>query len=118
VNKPRLKIECSDPGLRRRICEVLAPVFETEDDGTLPACAAVRLSVEPGGELHGLTARQVEVLRLLSQGLCNKEIAAKLGRSVKTVEFHRGQILERLGMHSAVELTRFAIEHGLAFDHK
>jgi len=60
-----------------------------------------------------LTDRQKEVLQLLAEGRSNKEIAAVLGVSVKTVEFHRGQIMRTLGVHTTAELTRFAVRMGL-----
>ena len=60
-----------------------------------------------------LTDRQREVLQLVAEGRGNKEIAALLGISVKTVEFHRGQLMRILGVHTTAELTRFAIRLGL-----
>jgi DNA-binding NarL/FixJ family response regulator len=50
---------------------------------------------------------------LLAEGRSNKEIAAFLGVSVKTVEFHRGQIMRALGVHTVAELTRYAVRLGL-----
>ena len=70
----------------------------------------------PSGRLSratSLTDRQKEVLQLLAEGRSNKEIAAVLGVSVKTVEFHRGQIMRVLGVHTTAELTRFAVRLGL-----
>ena len=61
----------------------------------------------------GLTQRQKEVLQLLAEGRSNKEIAGILGVSVKTVEFHRGQIMRTVGVHTVAELTRFAMRLGL-----
>lgn len=60
-----------------------------------------------------LTDRQKEVLQLLAEGRTNKEIAAILSVSVKTVEFHRGQIMRSLGVHTTAELVRFAVRLGL-----
>lgn len=60
-----------------------------------------------------LTTRQKEVLQLLAEGRGNKEIAAILGVSVKTVEFHRAQTMRTLGVHTTAELTRFAVRLGL-----
>ena len=62
-----------------------------------------------------LTSREREVLQLLAEGLTSKEIAAKLSLSVKTVENHRHQIMERLGIRSVAELTKFAIRQGITF---
>lgn len=56
-----------------------------------------------------LTARQIEILTLLAQGLQSKEIAFKLGLSSKTVDVHRSRMMERLGLHDVSSLTRYAI---------
>lgn len=61
-----------------------------------------------------LTERQVEVLRLIAQGCSAKEIASRLSISVRTAEFHRAAIMERLKLHSTAMMTRYALEHGLA----
>ena len=63
--------------------------------------------------LAGLTSRQREILQLVAEGKSSKEIAAMLDLSVKTVESHRGQIMERLGIHDVTGLVRFAIRVGL-----
>ena len=61
-----------------------------------------------------LTTRQREVLQLLAEGHVRKEIAEILGVSVKTVEFHKQKITEKLGIHSDAALTAYAIRHGIA----
>jgi DNA-binding NarL/FixJ family response regulator len=60
-----------------------------------------------------LTPRELEVLKLIAEAHTSKEIAALLAISVKTVERHRANILEKLGMRDRVELTRYAIRRGL-----
>ncbi len=60
-----------------------------------------------------LTSREREVLQLLSEGRTTKEIAIHLSVSVKTVETHRQQIMEKLDIHSIAELTKYAIREGL-----
>jgi DNA-binding NarL/FixJ family response regulator len=60
-----------------------------------------------------LTAREREVLQLLSEGNFTKEIARLLKVSVKTIETHRLQIMNKLNMHSIAELTKYAIREGL-----
>jgi DNA-binding NarL/FixJ family response regulator len=60
-----------------------------------------------------LTAREQEVVKLVAEGYSNKRIAETLVISEKTVERHRANILEKLGMRDRVELTRYAIRHGL-----
>jgi DNA-binding NarL/FixJ family response regulator len=60
-----------------------------------------------------LTARESEVVKLIAEGYGNRDIATELVISEKTVERHRANILEKLGMHDRVELTRYAIRRGL-----
>ena len=60
-----------------------------------------------------ITPRQREVLQLLVEGLSAKEIASSLSLSVRTVEFHKYQMMETLGIRTNAELIRFAIKHGL-----
>ena len=61
-----------------------------------------------------LTPRQREVLQLIAEGKSTKEIAAVLNISAKTVEFHRGSIADVHGLHTVAELTRYALQHGIA----
>ena len=60
-----------------------------------------------------LTPREQEVVKLVAEGLTNKQIAETLVISEKTVERHRANLLEKLGMRDRVELTRYAIRQGL-----
>ena len=62
---------------------------------------------------HGLTARQREVVALIAMGRRSTEIAAELGISKRTVDAHRANIRERLGLRSVAELTTYAIVEGL-----
>jgi len=61
-----------------------------------------------------LTAREIEVLRLLATGKRVKEIARILHISVKTVESHRQNMMDKLEIHNAIELARYALREGLA----
>jgi DNA-binding NarL/FixJ family response regulator len=63
--------------------------------------------------IEALTARQREVLQLVAEGHTSKDIAERLGLSFKTVEAHRAQIMERLGIHDVASLVRFAVRMGL-----
>jgi DNA-binding NarL/FixJ family response regulator len=63
--------------------------------------------------LQTLTERQVQVLRLVAEGRRTRDIAKRLGLSVKTVESHRGEIMKRLRVHDVVSLVRYAIRVGL-----
>ncbi len=60
-----------------------------------------------------LTSREREVLQMIAEGKTNKEIATVLNLSVYTVEAHRGRVMEKLNLHSAGELVRFALRSGL-----
>lgn len=64
-------------------------------------------------EPHQLTPRQREVLQLVAEGRTAKEIAGILSLSVKTVVFHKTNIMNQLNLHSTAELTRWAMRHGL-----
>jgi DNA-binding NarL/FixJ family response regulator len=63
--------------------------------------------------IASLTPRQRQVLQLLAEGRSAKEIASSLAISARTVEFHKYQIMETLGLRTNAELTHFAIKHGL-----
>ena len=77
----------------------------------------VRDYVERGGrgeeQFDVLTPRELEVLKLIAEAYTNKQIGDALFISVKTVERHRQNILDKLGMRDRVELTRYAIRRGL-----
>lgn len=60
-----------------------------------------------------LTGRELDVLRFIAQGYTNRQISAELGISVRTVEGHRANMLEKLGLHSRAELVRYARQCGL-----
>ena len=69
----------------------------------------VQLTPESGS----LTPRQREVLQLVAEGHTAKEIAGQLKISKKTVDFHKGRIMDRLGLRTASELTKYAVAHGV-----
>ena len=60
-----------------------------------------------------LTARQREIVQLITEGKSNKEVAVALGISVKTVDTHRANIMRRLDCHSVSEIVRYAIKNGI-----
>jgi len=66
-----------------------------------------------GGPFEVLTPRQREVLQLVAEGHSNKEIASRLQVALKTVETHRTELMERLGIHGVAGLVRYAIQVGL-----
>ncbi len=73
----------------------------------------VRRSNGEPNVLERLTPRQREVLRFISEGTTTQQIARQLNLSTKTVETHRAQLMERLGIHDVAGLVRFAIRMGL-----
>ena len=60
-----------------------------------------------------LTPREMEVLQLIAEGEANKQIAAGLTISIKTVEKHRDHLMQKLDIHDTAGLTRYAIEQGI-----
>jgi DNA-binding NarL/FixJ family response regulator len=74
-------------------------------------------SLDRVGKINGkavqLTSREMEVLQLTAEGKANKETAAELGISIKTVEKHRGHLMEKLDIHDAAGLARYAIGAGI-----
>jgi DNA-binding NarL/FixJ family response regulator len=75
------------------------------------AVEAARVCVRPG---PSLTSRQREVLQLVAEGCTAKEIANVLKLSVKTAVFHKMAIMDKLGLRTTAELTRYALEQGIA----
>jgi DNA-binding NarL/FixJ family response regulator len=67
-----------------------------------------KTQVDPAGS-HNLTARQLEILRLIVRGKSTREIANGLGLSVKTVETHRSQVMKRLQIFDVAGLVLFAV---------
>jgi DNA-binding NarL/FixJ family response regulator len=68
---------------------------------------------DSGDPVMALTPRQREVLHLLAEGHSAKEVSAALSISTRTVEFHKYQIMDTLGVHTSAELVHFAIKYGL-----
>jgi DNA-binding NarL/FixJ family response regulator len=66
-----------------------------------------------GEREHGLSPRELEVLRLICDGLSNRDIAGRLGLSVNTIAVHRANIMRALGVHKTAELVMYAIQNGL-----
>lgn len=74
------------------------------------ALAAMQVHREPEVQL---TPRQCDVLKGIAQGQSSKEIARVMGVSLKTVAYHRSELIQRLDLHDVASLTRFAMQQGL-----
>jgi DNA-binding NarL/FixJ family response regulator len=70
-------------------------------------------SIDTSSAFSSLTAREREVLQLMAEGQNTKQIALTLHVSIKTVETHRRQMMEKLELYSVAELTKYAIREGL-----
>lgn len=84
------------------------PISHAVIDGYLD-----RVSASGATGAHSLTPRQLEILKHLAEGQSAKEIAFALNLSVKTVETHRAQLMERLGIHDVPGLVKYAMRIGL-----
>jgi DNA-binding NarL/FixJ family response regulator len=70
-------------------------------------------STSSGQTRRGISGREREILQLVAEGRSSKEMAASLYVSVKTIETHRKQIMDKLNLHSIAELTKYAIREGV-----
>ena len=114
-------------GRRRRATLRVIPRPERGSPWVMMVCRAVSGPAEPGvqhakhndhGALESLTPREVEILRMIGEGLSTTQIATELQRSEKTVEWHRVALGTKLGAGNRVELARIAIHAGLvSVDH-
>jgi DNA-binding NarL/FixJ family response regulator len=89
---------------RRYLCRAIDPGAVAQFE---------RRAVRGESELDLLTPRQRQILQLLAEGNGTRQIAERLFLSVKTVETHRGQMMQRLGIHDVAGLVRCAIRNGL-----
>lgn len=98
--------------------EELAEAIRTVHSGNtyLHPSLGARLAFQDGNEdseIEQLSARELEVLKLVGLGFTNKEIAGQLYLSVRTIESHRSSFQEKLGISSRAEIVRWALEHDL-----
>ena len=121
--KLRVYIDVSDAVTRRRVAALLhadgevALVGAAEEADLVLSERVVRAGapateVSPGGDA-ALTARELDVLRLVARGLVNKEIAAELGITTHTVKYHLTAVLEKLGVRSRTEAVSLGMRRGL-----
>ena len=113
-----LKDSCVDelPVLLRAVARgetYLSPSISKQVVDALKARLPDGGGADKGSPADLLTSRQREILQLVAEGKSTKEIASDLGLSVKTVETHRAQLMDRLGIHDVPGLVRFAVRFGL-----
>jgi HD-GYP domain-containing protein (c-di-GMP phosphodiesterase class II) len=112
--EPRPYREALGPaGAARRLRERVRDGALDADAADAVLHAAGHASGRPTARPHGLTAREVDVLRLVAQGASNKEIAAKLVLSEKTVRNHVERTYTKIGVSNRIGASMFALEHGL-----
>ncbi len=93
--------------------ELLAAIRAvSRGEQVIPPGVELLLATGDGHPASALTAREQQVMEMLSRGLTNREIAEHLEISIKTVDTHRGHVLKKLGLRNNSELTRFAVKHG------
>ena len=73
-------------------------------------------NAEAASKADSLTPKEKMVLKLIAEGNSNKDIAAKLNLSVKTIDTHRTSFMKKLDLHNVREVTRFAMQNGLVGD--
>jgi two-component system response regulator NreC len=71
------------------------------------------LSQEQSTPLEILTPRETEILKLIVEGYTNRQVSEHLNISIRTVEGHRANISDKLGLHSRLEFVRYARQHGI-----
>jgi DNA-binding NarL/FixJ family response regulator len=93
--------------------DLISAIQAVLEGETLLSSSVERAHAESQDGKGELTSRQREVLRLIARGSSAKDIANQLNISVRTAEFHRAAIMQRLGLHSTAEMTRYAIANDL-----
>lgn len=120
---PLLEARASGFITKRAVGSDLVTALRTVADGDIyihPAMGKLVVNEarsKPGGSSGSgavLTSREEEVLVLVVRGYTNSRIARDLGLSVKTVEWHRANLMRKLDTHGVADLVRYAIQHGLA----
>jgi len=117
----RVYLDLSNAVTRRRVSALLRADGEvalvgTAEDADLVVSERVVSTAAPGAALQAgaaLTARELEVLRLVARGLSNKEIAADLRITTHTVKYHLAAVLEKLGVRSRTEAVSLGVRTGL-----
>ncbi len=102
------------PGLAKALVRAyLAPAKHATSSVAPEVPQHIAESTKLAQTLRVLTPREMEVLKLVAEGYTNQEIADRLVLSIKTVQAHRANVMEKLELHDVTHLVRFAIRHGL-----
>ena len=119
--KLRVYLDVADPVTRRRLAALVKAdpeivlVAEAEEADVVVSERVIATAAPATVPREGaaLTPRELDVLRLVAQGLGNKEIAAELDLSAHTVKYHLASVLEKLGVRSRTEAVSRGIRTGL-----
>ena len=119
--KLRVYLDLSNAVTRRRVAALLRADGEvalvgTAEDADLVVSERVVSTAAPGAVAQAgaaLTARELDVLRLVARGLSNKEIAADLRITTHTVKYHLAAVLEKLGVRSRTDAVSLGVRTGL-----
>lgn len=95
------------------VCRAIRLVHQGETFFSPPLAKGKSRKGLPVAKKTTLTSRESEVLQLIAEGKANKQTAAELGISIKTVEKHREHLMEKLDIHDTAGLTRYAIANGI-----
>ena len=121
--KAALQIGASGYILKQSLVNELVPALREVLNGRFYLSADLRdalgeifRSTQNPSELFAtqLTPRQREILQLVAEGKSNKDMAALLNISIKTVDFHKAAIMDELGIRSTAELTKYALRQGIS----
>ena len=93
--------------------DLISEIRRVVSGSPAPQLSAFQSDTPLGKREIPLTAREIEILRMVAQGQSNKEIADQLNLSVHTVTAHRSNMMRTLGMHKTAELVTYAVANGL-----
>ncbi|GCE24555.1 DNA-binding response regulator [Dictyobacter alpinus] len=102
------------PGLAKTLIRAYVSTHDQTDISSIsPKYMGKEKNTSLGHALNILTPREIEVLKFVAEGRTNQEIADILVLSIKTIQAHRANVMEKLGLHDITHLVRFAIHYGL-----
>ena len=114
VNYVKMTADSGNPRVQAFCGQCGSPIYSTTPGEGLQASYMVRVGILAQRDpLSRLSHRQRVVLQLIAEGCTNKEIAARLKISERTVDCHRTELMRRLDMHEIASLVRFAVQEGV-----